>query len=201
MNKIILKGKLTNTQFSHKIGDVEYNKSNLIGKIYSKLTVLEETEKRDVNGNVIWKCQCECGNITYVSTSSLNTQNTCSCGFCKISVGEETIKNLLTQNNIIFEQQKRYDTCRFQDTNYPARFDFYIVNNNYLIEFDGIQHFSYTNTDWNTEAKFNKTKEHDEYKNTWCKENNIPLIRIPYTHLKDLCIEDLQLETTKWRVV
>lgn len=30
MNKIILKGKLTNTQFSHKIGDVEYNKSNLI---------------------------------------------------------------------------------------------------------------------------------------------------------------------------
>ena len=30
MNKITLKGKLKNTQFSHKIGDVEYNKSNLV---------------------------------------------------------------------------------------------------------------------------------------------------------------------------
>ena len=30
------------------------------------------------------------------------------------------------------------------------------------------------------------------------KENNIPLIRIPYTHLQDLCLEDLQLETSKF---
>ena len=29
-------------------------------------------------------------------------------------------------------------------------------------------------------------------------ENNIPLIRIPYTHLQDLCLEDLQLETSKF---
>ena len=33
-------------------------------------------------------------------------------------------------------------------------------------------------------------------KNEWCKDNNIPLIRIPYTQYNDLCIEDLQLETT-----
>jgi len=38
-------------------------------------------------------------------------------------------------------------------------------------------------------------------KNQWCKENNIPLIRIPYTHLKDLCIEDLLLETSNYVVV
>jgi len=35
-------------------------------------------------------------------------------------------------------------------------------------------------------------------KNQWCKENNIPLIRIPYTHLQDLCLEDLQLETSQF---
>ena len=45
-----------------------------------------------------------------------------------------------------------------------------------------------------------KTKELDEYKNQWCKENNIPLIRISYTHLNDLCIEDLLLETTKFLI-
>ena len=42
------------------------------------------------------------------------------------------------------------------------------------------------------------TKERDAFKNEWCKENNILLIRIPYWHLKDLCIEDLKLETSKF---
>ena len=41
-------------------------------------------------------------------------------------------------------------------------------------------------------------QERDTYKNQWCKENNIPLIRIPYTHLNDLCLEDLLLETSKF---
>jgi len=35
-------------------------------------------------------------------------------------------------------------------------------------------------------------------KNTYCKEHNIPLIRIPYTHYNDLCIEDLLLETSNY---
>jgi len=41
----------------------------------------------------------------------------------------------------------------------------------------------------------------DWYKNEWCKKNGIPLIRIPYTKLSSLTIEDLRLETTKFRVV
>jgi hypothetical protein len=36
---------------------------------------------------------------------------------------------------------------------------------------------------------------------TSLKENNIPLIRIPYTKLSTLTIEDLMLETTQFRVV
>ena len=50
------------------------------------------------------------------------------------------------------------------------------------------------------ENAFLERQEHDKLKNEWCKENNIPLIRIPYTHLKDLCIEDLQLETTTFLI-
>ena len=38
-------------------------------------------------------------------------------------------------------------------------------------------------------------------KNQYCKTNHIPLIRIPYTHLPNIKIEDLLLETTNWRVV
>lgn len=75
------------------------------------------------------------------------------------------------------------------------------MNNSYLIEYDGSQHFVADNYKWNTAEKLEKTKEHDAFKNQWCKENNIPLIRIPYTHMKEIIIEDLKLETTTYKEV
>ena len=40
--------------------------------------------------------------------------------------------------------------------------------------------------------------KHDLIKSKWCKENNIPLIRIPYTHFDNLCLNDLLLETSNF---
>ena len=37
-------------------------------------------------------------------------------------------------------------------------------------------------------------------KNHWCKDNNIPIIRIPYTHLDNLELSDLLLETSPFRL-
>lgn len=76
-------------------------------------------------------------------------------------------------------------------------FDFY-VNNSYLIEFDGSQHFKYTNTSWNTKEHYEYVVKHDQMKNEWAKQNNIPLIRIPYTQLNKLQIQDLLLETSNF---
>ena len=45
-----------------------------------------------------------------------------------------------------------------------------------------------------------KGGERDLIKNQWCRENDIPLIRIPYTHLTQLCIEDLLLETSQFLI-
>ena len=127
--------------------------------------------------------------------------DTLSCGCLKSSLGETAIKNLLKQNNIVFEEQKTFSNCKFIDTNWLARFDFY-VNNEYLVEFDGSQHFFFIEkSKWNTKDNLIKTQQRDAYKNQWCKDNNIPLIRIPYTKLDTLCIEDLMLETTEFRVV
>lgn len=77
-------------------------------------------------------CEATCTDIT--------TKNKTSCG-CINSKGEAKIIQLLIENNIPFEQQKSFETCRFPNSNYLARFDFY-VNNQYLIEFDGKQHFN-----------------------------------------------------------
>lgn len=45
---------------------------------------------------------------------------------------------------------------------------------------------------------YKKIHEHDSYKNNWCKENNIPIIRIPYTYQEKITIEDLLLESSNF---
>lgn len=100
---------------------------------------------------------------------------------------------------IIYEVQKTFETCKYKNSDGRPRFDFY-VNNSYLIEYDGKQHFMPVNR-FGGDEQFIIQQQRDEYKNQWRKDNNIPLIRIPYTKLDTLCIEDLMLETTQFRVV
>lgn len=68
-----------------------------------------------------------------------------------------------------------------------------------MIEFDGKQH-CVSNGQFFTEEKVQQIQYRDKLKNQWCKNNNIPLIRIPYTHLKSLKLEDLLLETSNFIV-
>ena len=94
------------------------------------------------------------------------------------------IENLLEKNKIPFEQEKIFSNCKFPNSNGYARFDFF-VDNKYLIEYDGIQHFI---KDSGYGADLENIQKRDAFKNAWTKEKNIPLIRIPYTHYDDLCL-------------
>lgn len=170
-------------------------RSQLIGKRFGRLIVMEYLESNHKNQS-IWRCKCDCGNYTIASSALLNLGHKSSCG-CLRSKGEEKIIQLLQQHNIPFETQKSFKTCIFTDTNKPALFDFY-VNNSYIIEYDGIQHYEYNNRGWSNLDNLEKTQKRDAYKNNWCFQNNIPIIRIPYTHLENLTITDLLLEETKW---
>ena len=157
---------------------------------YLDLTALEKTEQRK-HGYIIWKCQCECGNITYVPSGLLTSGGTKSCG-CLRSQGEEKIIKLLQENNIPYLKEYCFNTCKNDITNSPLYFDFYI-DNKYVIEYDGIQHFKQTG--W---EPLEIIQQRDNMKNKWCKLNNIPIIRIPYTVLNKLTINDLLLETSKF---
>lgn len=185
----LIKGTSTNCGCKRK-QNLSKSLIDMSGQKYGKLTVLEYNKNQ-----YKWECKCDCGNIINVNSSSLTMGLTQSCG-CLKSKGEEKIIQLLKENNIPFKYQKFFDTCIF-DTKNKARFDFYI-NNKYIIEYDGEQHFGYTKNEWNTKEHFEKLQARDIYKNNWCKENNIPLIRIPYTRYDNLCIEDLLLETSQF---
>lgn len=86
--------------------------------------------------------------------------------------------------------KKTFNSCRFPETNRLGYFDFYI-NNQFLLEYDGPQHFSYSESGWDNLDYFLNITKKDNFKNKWCKENNIPLKRIPYWKLKNLTIEDI----------
>ena len=184
----------SNLKSGHALSCGCHRRTNITNQKFDYLTAIEPTlENTNHDGSIIWKCICDCGKICYKSVSDLKTSTNNSCGCQRVySRGEEKIQEILLQNNISFEREKIFKNCCFDK--WPSRFDFYI-DNNYIIEFDGIQHYKEVEL-------FSRTLEdnqkRDAFKNNWCKENNIPLIRIPYTHLNKLCLEDLLLETSKF---
>lgn len=172
------------------------NKKDISNQIFNFVQVLDATNERD-QGSIVYNCVClKCGKHFKNCARNIMHGLVKSCGCLKASVGESKIAQLLIDNNIPFIREKVFDSCRFTESIHTkARFDFYI-DNTYLIEFDGVQHFK----DGCFGHNLQERQEKDIYKNQWCEENNIPLIRIPYTHLDFLTIDDLKLETSKFIV-
>ena len=197
---------LKNPKYSHSCGCFSNRgksskkgtrKIDITGQRFGRLTVLEEDGY--AGRQIRWKCKCDCGNIISVASYDLRSGHTQSCG-CIRSKGEEKINILLNKNNINYTVQKTFNNL-ISKNGVRLKFDFYI-NDSYLIEYDGDIHYDTEHSrGWFSDEYRSDLKDRDELKNKWCKENNIPLIRIPYWHYDDLCLEDLLLETTQFRVV
>ena len=176
---------------------------NELGNKYGKLTVIEKINEDKNFQGTLQKCQCECGNIKITRGQYLRNGIVSSCGCLTISKGELAISQLLQNNNIDFKTEY---AININKNNY--RYDFAIFKQNnlkYLIEYDGIGHYEPRQFGGISKEQaiqiFNNQQSNDKIKNQWCKEHNIPLIRIPYTHLNNLCLEDLLLETSSFRII
>ena len=98
------------------------------------------------------------------------------------SHGEERIRKFLIENNISFEEQKKFNTCKYKQS---LPFDFYLSNLNLLIEYQGEQHYEPLNFS-NRSSRFEGIKLNDKIKKEYCKNNNIPLLEICYSDFKNL---------------
>lgn len=165
------------------------------GNKYGLLTVLKRDPSK--TKTAFWICQCDCGKIISVWGNHLRKKHTQSCGCTRMSHGEIKIFEILQKNNIPFVRE--YPAFNFEETNKPARFDFY-VNNKYFIEFDGETHYETNLGGWHTKSQVENQQKKDQIKTQWCLNNNIPLIRIPYTEYNNLCLNDLLLETSNFIV-
>lgn len=178
----------------------EASLKDITNKQINNFIPLEYVYDNDTKGNRgKWRCKCLlCGNTeVYLTPDNMRKQYSCGCE--TTSHGEKKIKELLDEAKIEYIQEKTFSDLRFKDTNSLARFDFY-VNGEYIIEYDGRQHFIKGEGVFDNEEKFAKTQQHDEIKNNYCKEHSIPLIRIPFTHYYDIVIDDLKLETSSFIV-
>lgn len=70
-------------------------RQNLTGKRIGRLTVLGLSEKRGSRGArtvPLWECKCDCGEITYKATDTLNNADTSMCNKCAQKYAAEKMR-------------------------------------------------------------------------------------------------------------
>lgn len=95
------------------------------------------------------------------------------------SAGEQRIRNYLDNHSLNYIPQKTF--APLNKSKY--RFDFFLPDYNLAIEYQGEQHYR--------DNKFfkdslEKVQARDEIKRAFCKNNNIELLEIKYTELKNI---------------
>jgi very-short-patch-repair endonuclease len=98
------------------------------------------------------------------------------------SSGENMVRTFLESKKISYLQYHKMKGC-FSEKNgrcYLLTFDFYIPSKNLVIEYDGGQHFGPVSI-FGGEESYKRTIMLDAIKNEFCKDNNIKMLRIPYT--------------------
>lgn len=116
---------------------------------------------------------------------NLTTGITKSCG-CIKSSGESLIISILQKLNINYEYQKK-----FNDLDRLFIFDFYLPDDNTIIEYNGIQHYEPVEY-FGGEIRFQQQLEIDEQKKEWCKQKGFKFLEISYKQFSQLNEEFLK---------
>jgi hypothetical protein len=124
-----------------------------------------------------------CDKVFTTSYSSFMQRDGQVCPKCasNMSKHEFIIKTYLNDVGINFEMNYRFDDCRDK---IPLPFDFYLLDYNTAIEYDGEGHYIPIPRGSISEKEANENLEsiqrRDKIKTDYCNNNGITLIRIPY---------------------
>lgn len=131
------------------------------------------------NARKILSIKCNnCGKF-FKRVLSYFTRGTTGCYFCnkRSSRGETLCKEVLNDLNIDF-------ICEYMFDDSEHRYDFQLCHNgtNYIIEYDGKQHFEYIPFFHDGDKPFEKRRDSDILKTDVCLKNKMVMIRIDYTN-------------------
>lgn len=175
--------KKTTSKFKKEIYDLVGDEYTVIGKYKTA------REKIKIKHNA-------CNHVYNVIPDSFLRGSRCP--RCFKSKGELKIFEYLENNKIQFYEEYTFNDL-LSDLGNPLRFDFAIFENDtltQLIEYDGEFHYNEEYSNYET------LKMHDNRKDQYCKENNIPLIRIPYWEFDNIYkILDEKISISRKRVI
>lgn len=158
------------------------NTKDFSGRISNYGIKLLKQHSKNKNGVWLWESQCGyCKKHFTALPAKIFNNHIISCGCKSYSKRELFIQSILEKENIFFMPQYSFKECKDQSA---LRFDFAILDKSgfvkLLIEYDGEQHYHPVEF-WGGSEAFKKSQHRDQIKNTYCKNNNLQLIRFPYT--------------------
>ena len=153
---------------------------------YSKVDYINSKTK------VIIICP-EHGEFWQTPGNHINDKN--GCPICKSSKGELLIYNWLKENNIPFKSQFELITDEIARNSNLMIIDFFVKykEQQYFIEYDGIQHFEYKEFFHKSIDDFKKQQRRDKILNEFCElhKDKVTLIRFRYDESNDEIINIL----------
>ena len=109
------------------------------------------------------------------------------CPMCEHNSTENLVGKILDSYNIRYQRQYAFDDCVDKR---KLLFDYFLIDYHILCEYDGEQHYHPVGFGCKNEReayeKFLYVQRHDQIKNQYCEEHNIPLLRIPYWERKNI---------------
>lgn len=171
----------------NKRKQVEKQVNNFLEKTESfllehKLKLIEQSSyvNRNVSELIV---KCENDHTTTIKYSQLYDNYIPFCTICEISLnkssGEREMSKTIQGLDVEFETEwhfNKHPQLKGTGTTY-LRFDFFLPDYNLVIEYDGEQHFK----DIPHWSSLKSLQRRDQIKNQFCLDNNIRLLRIPYT--------------------
>lgn len=130
------------------------------------------------NKGVWWKCP-DGKHDDFKRKISTSLRYDFRCPSCEFSKGEKRVEGYLISNNIKYQPQKKFNNLLGLG-NGKLSYDFYLVDYNLLIEYQGQQHEKYIEGFHASVEAFHKQQEHDKRKKEYAKLNNINLLEIWY---------------------
>jgi len=108
------------------------------------------------------------------------------CPHCNISKGEDEIEKYLIKNNIEYNHQHTFVDCINPKTSKKLPFDFYLLNSNIIIEYQGEQHYKKTGYFEKRAGGLEGLQYRDNLKREYCQNNGIKFIEISYKDFNNI---------------
>lgn len=120
----------------------------------------------------------KCGHEWLVRPSTFLYGSGCPECNRKTSTREIMVKSFLNEHHIGFIPEKQFNGMIHKK---PLMIDVYIPHCNLAIELDGEHHYKSRGSSIKAVKTFKQIQLRDAAKNKYCKDNNIPLLRLKYT--------------------